>query len=112
MKKIVKLTESDLTRIVKRVINENYTPKSIDKKHLYKELNSFLENYYNRFVFDYMNPLYKDKATALDLEDKDATNSWNQETNMFVLDLKEVFNKLLKEFDTNNILKNDFERNK
>jgi type III secretory pathway lipoprotein EscJ len=41
MKKIIKLTESDLHRIVKRAINEE---SSEQRGHLYSKINSLIDN--------------------------------------------------------------------
>lgn len=43
MKKVVKLTESDLTRIVKRVINENSNDRIVN----------VLETFLNKYFYDY-----------------------------------------------------------
>jgi hypothetical protein len=41
MRKTIKLTESDLTRIVKRVMNESYGQKS----NLYSDINDLISKY-------------------------------------------------------------------
>jgi hypothetical protein len=48
MKKVVKLTESELTKMVKRIINEDMNPDGIPKNHpvnnrLYQEMTSNVE---------------------------------------------------------------------
>lgn len=104
MKKVVRLTESDLTKIVKKIIEEDSIPKKVDENHLYEKLNRFLREYYNRYVFDYMNPLYKDRASALDDNREYAQAAFTKEQDMFVIDLKKIFVKLLKDFDVNGVL--------
>jgi hypothetical protein len=47
MKKIVKLTESDLTRIVRRVINESEELGDIDMSNLPNEIKDFVFRYGN-----------------------------------------------------------------
>ena len=47
MKKIVKLTESDLTRIVKRVIRESADDGEIDMSNLPNEIKDFVFRYGN-----------------------------------------------------------------
>jgi hypothetical protein len=42
MKKIIRLTESDLTRIVKRVVNEDMSDKTGD---LYSSINQVIDNF-------------------------------------------------------------------
>lgn len=45
MKKIIKLTESDLTRIIKRVINENYGDRFTTITHWIDMMKDCLMNY-------------------------------------------------------------------
>ena len=59
MKKIIRLTESDLTRLVKRVIEEQTKPSSAPKKvdyeglqYFFMKMNQGFTNYYQRWVLD------------------------------------------------------------
>jgi adenine specific DNA methylase Mod len=59
MKKTIRLTESDLTRLVKRVIEEQSTTQKIDYNVLEKFLNAIDEGgsgYTSRWVLDPANP--------------------------------------------------------
>ncbi len=74
MKKVIRLTESDLMRIVKRVINE----QSSEQKINYKILEGFLnkidtggDNYYSNWVLDPNNP--SKKSGNVKLTGKEAT---------------------------------------
>jgi hypothetical protein len=59
MKKIIRLTESDLTRIVRRVIRENKTPEWVDS--LERRLNREIDfNYGERFVNSPQASVYSD----------------------------------------------------
>jgi hypothetical protein len=55
MKRIVRLTESDLTRIVRRVIKENKWTDEDEKefKDHEKSLTEYLDDFYSEFDFDY-----------------------------------------------------------
>ena len=47
MKKVIRLTESDLTRIVRRVIRESAEDGEIDMSNLQKEIEDFVFRYGN-----------------------------------------------------------------
>ena len=68
MKKVIKLTENDLTNIVKRVINENITPqekilKTIDRVGLLKTIESIGYNTFDKIIPDY----FSDKENKIKL---------------------------------------------
>jgi hypothetical protein len=74
MKKIIRLTENDLTRIVKRVIMEQSTTQKIDYKVLEKFLNAIdsgSTGNASRWVLDSTNP--DKRSPTLALTGKEAT---------------------------------------
>jgi len=72
MKKVVRLTESDLVRLVKKVIKENKFDMDMDMDFSCDEIMDKMENFYNDFIryYDKKNNVSSMQTMKYSLSDK------------------------------------------
>jgi len=92
MKKVIRLTESDLIRIVKRIINEQYDDESIASQIVNKLLEAGMPDQ------------YADNA-LVDLIEIEQTND-NKERRQLVSDFRSEINRILDKFSVGRNISN------
>jgi hypothetical protein len=87
MKKVVKLTESDLTKLVKRVMNENLSDRKGD---LYSSINKLIEREFDdvesSVIVDVLSDIldnhkgrsHRKKHNIKDISSDDVRKNWNK----------------------------------
>ena len=90
MKKIVKLTETDLTRLVKRTINE--MDETMSYEDFYDKISDFMGEFYEDF--DSMSDRYLDAANEMYDNVKDNENLDRHDKNDLLGQLQEFYDDL------------------
>lgn len=103
MKKVIRLTENDLTRIVKRVINEMETPSESNKSP--KEVERALSKFLNNDEIEFLKNHYEEQGKeGFKTDVKNAVKDINGETELYEEDdmseeefkLRDIINKIIK----------------